>query len=77
MTTTRCDTCAALAQNEPADVASLLRWLAPPLELVEALERWQASGKPMPQPVGDYLAKWQALRTAEPVGAAIVDGGWL
>jgi len=75
--THRCDTCAAAAQNEPQDVAGLLRWLAPPLELVEALEKWQTSGKPMPQPVTMYLARWQALRTAEPVGAAIVDGGWL
>ena len=74
----RCDTCAAQAAQAPQDVASLLRWLAPPLELVEALERWQASGKPMPEPVKAYLARWQALRTAEPVGAAIVDGGgWL
>ena len=74
----RCDTCAAQAAQAPQDVASLLRWLAPPLELVEALEKWQASGKPMPEPVGAYLARWQALRTAEPVGAAIVDGGgWL
>ena len=71
-----CDACAAAAQNEPTDVASLLRWLAPPLELVEALEKWQASGKPMPEPVKAYLARWQTLRTAEPVGAAIVDG-WL
>ena len=74
----RCDTCAAQAAQEPQDVASLLRWLAPPLELVEALEKWQASGKPMPEPVKAYLARWQTLRTAEPVGAAIVDGGgWL
>lgn len=74
----RCDTCAAQAAQAPQDVASLLRWLAPPLELVEALERWQTSGKPMPQPVSDYLAKWQALRTDGTVGAAIVDGGgWL
>jgi hypothetical protein len=41
----RCDTCAAQAAQAPQDVASLLVWLAPPLELVEALERWQASAE--------------------------------
>ena len=70
--TYRCDTCAAIAQQTPTDTASLLIWLAPPLELVEAMERWKAA-KPLPQAIIDYLSRWQALRTAEPVGVPMVD----
>lgn len=62
----RCDVCRLKAQQEPQSLYDVLCWLAPPLELIEALERWSHM-KPLPQPVLDYLERWRKLRTGEPL----------
>lgn len=63
---TRCDVCRLKAEQEPQSLYDVLCWLAPPLELMEALERWQ-SMKQLPQPVLDYIERWRKLRTGEPM----------
>ena len=63
---TRCDVCRLKAELEPQNLYDVLCWLSPPVELLEALERWQ-SKKQLPQPVLDYLYRWRRLRTHEPV----------
>ncbi len=69
--TTRCDTCRLQATQAPQTLYDVLVYLSPPVELIDAVERWAAM-KPLPEPVLAYLSRWQALRTGEPMPA--VDG---
>lgn len=62
----RCDICRLKAQLEPQSLYDVLCRLSPPIELIEALERWRRARR-LPQPVLDYLDIWRKLRTHEPV----------
>ncbi|GIV73516.1 hypothetical protein [Caldilinea sp.] len=62
----RCDVCRLKAELEPQSLYDVLCWLSPPVELIDAVERWSKM-KQLPQPVLDWLDRWRRLRTDEPV----------
>ena len=62
----RCDVCRLKAELEPQSLYDVLCWLSPPLELLEALDRWKAM-KRLPPPVLAYMERWRKLQTHEPM----------
>ena len=62
----RCDVCRLKAELEPQSLYDVLCWLSPPIELLDALEKWKRM-KQLPQPVLDYLERWRKLQTYEPM----------
>lgn len=62
----RCDVCRAKAQVEPQTVSDVLCWLAPPVELLAALERWSKMRR-LSEPIRAYLERWQKVNGSDPV----------
>lgn len=62
----RCDVCRAKAELEPQNLYDVLCYLAPPLELLAALERWSHMKK-LPEPILNYMERWRKLNAGEPV----------
>ena len=48
--------------NALATVHDILTYCAPPLELIEHLERYQQR-QALPEPIVEWLAKWRTIRS--------------
>lgn len=62
--THRCDTCRHKATKEPQSLFDVLCWLAPPVELLDVLERWNTQ-KPLPAAIREYVERWERVRSDE------------
>lgn len=67
-TTTRCDTCRAREEARPLDLGDVLCYLAPPLELLNYLDKAIAQqGDRTPVKIRDWREKWRRLNAGDPM----------
>jgi hypothetical protein len=68
MTNIRCDTCRAKEEARPLDLGDVLCYLAPPLELLNYLDKAiAAQGDKAPAKIVAYREKWRRLNAGEPM----------
>jgi hypothetical protein len=68
MTSIRCDTCRAKEEARPLDLGDVLCYLAPPLELLNYLDKAiAAQGDKAPAKIVAYREKWRRLNAGEPM----------
>lgn len=64
----RCDICKLKANIEPKSLFDVLCYLSPPIDLLEAIDRWcEAAPTKVPDSIKDYRARWGDLMTEKPV----------